>query len=119
MEWIVATHCYCILAVEDSLGDAAQEAESMVLGRRLAKPRSTFMSDRTRVLTTLDLGELAALSASVHEPRELYTAVDGLVQRVIGHRLFTIMRVHEAAMEVERIHSSNKVAYPMGGRKQK
>jgi len=77
------------------------------------------MSDRTRVLTTLDLGELAALSASVHEPRELYTAVDGLVQKVIGHRLFTIMRVHEAAMEVERIHSSNKVAYPMGGRKQK
>ena len=77
------------------------------------------MSDRARVLTLDDLASLAQLSAGAHEPQELYAAVDALVQKVIGHRLFTIMRVHEAAMEVERIHSSNKVAYPMGGRKQK
>ncbi len=77
------------------------------------------MSDRTRVLTIDDLAELAALSASAHEPRELYAAVDALVQKIIGHRLFTIMRVHEAAMEVERVHSSNPAVYPVGGRKQK
>ena len=77
------------------------------------------MSDRTRVLTIDDLAGLAALSASAHEPRELYAAVDALAQKVIGHCLFTIMRVHEAAMEVERVHSSNTAAYPVGGRKQK
>jgi GAF domain-containing protein len=99
--------------------EAAQGAELIVAGGSLAKPRSTFMSDRTRVLTIDDLSGLAALSASAHEPQELYAAVDGLVQKVIGHRLFTIMRVHEAAMEVERIYSSNTVAYPVGGRKQK
>ena len=41
------------------------------------------------------------------------------MQSVIGHRLFTILRVHEAGMEVERIYSSNTAAYPVGGRKKK
>jgi GAF domain-containing protein len=77
------------------------------------------MSDRTRVLTIDDLSKLTALLASAHEPQELYVAVDALVQEVIGHRLFTIMRVHEATKEVERVHSSNTAAYPVGGRKQK
>ena len=77
------------------------------------------MSDRTRVLAVADLAALAALAASAHEPRKLCAAVDLLVQEVVGHRLFTIMRVHAAAMEVERVHSSNTVAYPVGGRKTK
>jgi GAF domain-containing protein len=77
------------------------------------------MPDRARALTLADLTTLAHLSASAHEPRELYAAVDALLQKVIGHRLFTIMRVHEAAMEVERMYSSNIAAYPVGGRKPK
>jgi GAF domain-containing protein len=77
------------------------------------------MPDRARVLTLDDLGTLAEVSASAHEPQALYAAVDALVQKVIGHRLFTIMRVHEAAMEVERVYSSNTDAYPVGGRKSK
>lgn len=70
-------------------------------------------------MTLDDVVTLAALSASAHEPQALYAAVDALVQEVIGHRLFTIMRVHEAAMEVERVYSSNAEAYPVGGRKSK
>ena len=77
------------------------------------------MPDRARVLTLDDLGSLAALSASAHTPRELYAAVDALVQTIMGHRLFTIMRVHESSMEVERVYSSNLSAYPVGGRKPK
>lgn len=75
--------------------------------------------DRSRVLTLADLAGLTNLAASPHEPRALYAAVDALVQLVIGHRLFTILRVHEAGMEVERIYSSNTAAYPVGGRKKK
>lgn len=77
------------------------------------------MPDRARALALTDLATLAQLSASAHEPQALYQAVDALVQEVIGHRLFTIMRVHEAAMEVERVYSSNIAAYPVGGRKPK
>lgn len=77
------------------------------------------MSHRKRALTTPDLLALAGILASPHDPTELYTAVDRLVQEVIGHKLFTLMRVHEATAEVERIYSSNATAYPVGGRKSK
>jgi GAF domain-containing protein len=75
--------------------------------------------ERSRALNLADLAALADLSASAHETGELYAAVDALVQIVIGHRLFTILRVHEAGMEVERVYSSNTAAYPVGGRKKK
>ena len=77
------------------------------------------MGDPRRPLTLADLAALAELFSADHEPARLYAAVDALVQEVIGHRLFTLMRVHEAASEVERIYSSNPAAYPVGGRKQK
>ncbi len=77
------------------------------------------MAGDTRALTIDDLAGLAALSAKPHAPEELYAEIDRLVQATIGHRLFTMMRVHEATAEVERIYSSNTSAYPVGGRKQK
>jgi hypothetical protein len=70
-------------------------------------------------LTANDLAAVAALAARPHAPAELYAAVDALVMRTIGHKLFTLMRVHEAEQEVERLYSSNTAAYPVGGRKQK
>ncbi|MBO0757106.1 MAG: GAF domain-containing protein [Bradyrhizobiaceae bacterium] len=49
----------------------------------------------------------------------VWRAVDELVQRVIGHKLFTVMRQIHATSKVERLYSSNEKAYPVGGRKQK
>jgi GAF domain-containing protein len=77
------------------------------------------MAERRHPFRPTDLAALAELSAGRHEPSQLYGAVDALVQRVIGHTLFTIMRFHEATMEVERVYSSNTHAYPVGGRKPK
>ena len=77
------------------------------------------LPERSRALNLADLAALADLSASAHETGALHAAVDALVQIVIGHRLFTILRVHEAGLEVERIYSSNTAAYPVGGRKKK
>lgn len=77
------------------------------------------MAEPRNPLILRDLAAIQELSARRHEPSQLYAAVDTLVQRVIGHKLFTIMRFHEATMEVERVHSSNTRAYPVGGRKQK
>src|SRR6185437_7836472 len=77
------------------------------------------MNAERRPLTLPDLGALAERLATDREPAGLYAAVDALVQDVIGHRLFTLMRVHEASAEVERVYSSNTTAYPVGGRKHK
>ena len=40
-------------------------------------------------------------------------------QKAIGHTLFTVMRLHRASGEVERLYSSRPDLYPVGGRKQK
>lgn len=77
------------------------------------------MRDAKRALNVSDLAALAERFAVEPQPALLYAAVDALVQEVIGHRLFTLMRVHEATDEVERIYSSNTAAYPVGGRKVK
>jgi len=77
------------------------------------------MRDARRPLTLADLDALAERFAVEPRPAVLYAAIDALVQQVIGHRLFTLMRVHEATDEVERIYSSNTAAYPVGGRKVK
>jgi len=70
-------------------------------------------------LTQRDLATLAQVAARAHRPDELYAAADALVQRTIGHKLFTILRADEARDEVERAYSSNARAYPVGGRKKK
>ena len=77
------------------------------------------MPSTRRPLTLSDLAALAERFAVEPQPALLYAAIDALVQQVIGHRLFTLMRVHDATDEVERIYSSNTTAYPVGGRKVK
>ncbi|MCC6467414.1 MAG: GAF domain-containing protein [Alphaproteobacteria bacterium] len=74
------------------------------------------MTDR---LTIADLAELYEKAAGAADARALYRAVDEMVQRRIGHRLFTIMRIYEGGQEVERVYSSNEKAYSVGGRKVK
>ena len=49
----------------------------------------------------------------------IYRVLDELSAATIGHRLFTVMRFDPDRAEVERMHSSNPAAYPVGGRKQK
>lgn len=71
------------------------------------------------LLTVRDLARLGAIAAAARDPRVLFAAADLLVERTIGHKLFTVTRVHEAAQEVERVYSTNPGAYPVGGRKQK
>ncbi|MGE5169345.1 MAG: GAF domain-containing protein [Rudaea sp.] len=70
-------------------------------------------------MTLEDLARLAGVFADERDADRLYSAADALVRDVIGHRLFTLMRVHESTAEVERVYSSNPVAYPVGGRKRK
>jgi GAF domain len=60
-----------------------------------------------------------ATHAMVHapSPQAFYQAIDASVKRLVGHRLFTLLVVVEGGAEVERIHSSDPVAYPLTGRK--
>ncbi|WP_143109179.1 GAF domain-containing protein [Bradyrhizobium sp. Rc3b] len=45
--------------------------------------------------------------------------IDEIAQCLLGHRLLTVMRLHAATVELERLYSSHAEAYPAGGRKSK
>jgi GAF domain-containing protein len=70
-------------------------------------------------LTVADLARLAAVAVEATDPRVVFAAADRLVAAAIGHRLFTVTGVHHATQEVERLYTSDPVAYPVGGRKSK
>lgn len=48
-----------------------------------------------------------------------FTAIGRLAQERIGWTLFTAMRYLPESEEVERVHTSDPVAYPLSGRKTK
>jgi transcriptional regulator with GAF, ATPase, and Fis domain len=73
-----------------------------------------------RVALTLDdLASIAEVTAISPNADAVFAAVAALAQKSIGHRLFTIMRLHAESHEVERLYSSLPDAYPVSGRKPK
>lgn len=72
-----------------------------------------------RDFTAEDAGLLAAALRAPGRPPRICEALDKVSGETIGHRLFTVMRFHNAQAEVERIYSNMPEAYPAGGRKKK
>ena len=64
-----------------------------------------------------DIEALAAGAAQ--SPAALFGAIAEVARRRVDAGLVTAMRHDETAATVERIYSSNEVAYPVGGRKVK
>jgi GAF domain-containing protein len=69
----------------------------------------------TDILT--ELAATARMMATASTAQALYVHIDSAVQRLFGHRLFTLLVVVENGREVERIYSSHPLAYPLTGRK--
>jgi GAF domain-containing protein len=70
-----------------------------------------------RDLSIDDVAHLIALTAESADPTCVYQAVQRIAAETIGWRLFTILRHVETDQAVERLHSSDAAAYPVGGRK--
>jgi hypothetical protein len=76
----------------------------------------------TRARTPLTVEQVQAIltvAAGPHAPRDTYAAVEAAAGRALGHRLFTLMILHDETGEVERVYSSRPHVYPVGGRKAK
>jgi GAF domain-containing protein len=72
-----------------------------------------------QALALTDVAEVMERAATARDLQAVYAAVDALAQRVIGHRLLTVLRYLPETVEVERVYSSNTAAYPLAGRKRK
>lgn len=60
-----------------------------------------------------------AMAAAPFEAATLCAAVDSFIQPVTGHALFTVNRLDAVALRLTRVYSSDPVAYPPGGTKDK
>ena len=61
------------------------------------------------------LGKLASRLEQSGQPQAMYRSVEEETQRLVGHKLFTLLHVDGA--DVARVYSSNTAAYPVFGRK--
>jgi len=77
------------------------------------------MPPSRRALNADDLYALTQAQRAADQPRAICAALETLSAEVIGHRLFTVMRLDSARSEVQRIYSNMPAAYPPGGRKRK
>lgn len=70
------------------------------------------------LLTAAQVERLAA-AARLPGPLAMVRAADAIGAEATGHRLCTAMRFDAAAMTVQRLYSSDPIAYPVGGAKPK
>ncbi|MEM9682890.1 MAG: GAF domain-containing protein [Pseudomonadota bacterium] len=78
------------------------------------------MDKKTKTEPNLsDLSRVATEVADATTPNAVFAAVAEAADRLIGHRLFTIMAFNADAVQVQRVYSNNPEAYPPGGRKDK
>lgn len=64
-----------------------------------------------------DIAKVMGLTKESKEPLRILEAIGELARTALGARGFTMFRYVHATAEVERIHSSDLAAYPVGGRK--
>jgi hypothetical protein len=67
------------------------------------------------MITTDDRLAVLALMQEAGQPRAVFEAVEALAQRLVGHKLFTLLYVD--GEEVARIYSTRPQEYPVSGRK--
>lgn len=75
------------------------------------------MPEKQRALAMADIAALLRQTAEAVAADQFYREVERIAGETIGWRLFTILRYVEAAGAVERLYSSDRKAYPVGGRK--
>jgi hypothetical protein len=64
------------------------------------------------------LCEAASALTLPGQPAPIFAALDRVMTKLIGAKLFTILKRLPETGEVERLYTNQPVAYPVGGRKQ-
>ena len=75
------------------------------------------MPAKTRDVTLDDVAAIVAMTAAERDRMQVYRAVERIAAETVGFVFLTTLKYNEAEACVERLHSSNEKAYPVGGRK--
>ena len=75
------------------------------------------MPTRIRQLNTADVAKIIGMTNEQTDRQAIYRAVETIASETCGWVLLTTLKYNEAEQVVERLHSSDEKAYPVGGRK--
>jgi hypothetical protein len=75
------------------------------------------MPKKIRSLTVDDVGSIIALTGAQADRQVIYKAVEVITAETCGFVFLTTLKYNEAEQVVERLHSSDLTAYPIGGKK--
>ena len=75
------------------------------------------MPKKIRSLTVDDVASIVALTSAQADRQVIYKAVEAITAETCGFVFLTTLKYNEAEQVVERLHSSDAEAYPVGGRK--
>ncbi len=75
------------------------------------------MPKARRDVTIADVEAIQAMSGGEPDRMAIYRAVERIAAETVGFVFLTTLRYNEAEACVQRLHSSNEQAYPVGGRK--
>src|SRR5207244_10805808 len=79
-----------------------------------AAAASGLVSRAPRVDLRPHLEAVAAVATLPGQPQALCAGLDAALGAVLGHRLFTLMRYHEATRHSARIYPTHPREYPVG-----
>ena len=75
------------------------------------------MKDTRRPLTTSDVAAIISLTTEAPDREQVFDLVQTVAAETCGWVLLTTLKYVEHDNVVQRIHSSDKVSHPIGGRK--
>jgi hypothetical protein len=76
-----------------------------------------MMPTKTRQLNTADVAKIIGMTNEQADRQAIYKAVEAIAAETCGWVLLTTLKYNEAEQVVERLHSSDEKAYPVGGKK--
>ncbi|MGL4325174.1 MAG: hypothetical protein ACRCTD_14135 [Beijerinckiaceae bacterium] len=75
------------------------------------------MPQKIRDITVSDVAAVIALTKAEPDRAKIYKAIESVAAETCGFVFLTTLKYNEAEQVVERLHSSNETAYPLGGKK--
>ena len=75
------------------------------------------MPTKIRQLNTADVARIIGMTNEQADRPAIYKAVEVIAAETCGWVLLTTLKYNEAEQVVERLHSSDEKAYPVGGKK--
>lgn len=76
-----------------------------------------MLTNTVKASSVVLIGHLTELAKSNQDETLFWNELSRALKELVGHHLFTVLKLHGNGIDVERVFSSNPDAYAVGGKK--